>query len=77
MKEVVFSCKKPIICLHIWYVLGPLNTFSSACMRVCVCLCVCVCVCVCQNAGECIRERERAREREGFMQYRFSLNPWI
>ena len=45
--------KKPIICLLlIWYVLGPLKTFISACVR--------ARLCVCQNEDECIRERERA-----------------
>ena len=37
------------------YSLGPLKTFISACVR--------ARLCVCQNGGECMKDRERERER--------------
>ena len=51
-------CERPIISLLlIWHVLGPLKTFISAFVR--------TRLCVCQNEGECMREREGERKREG------------
>ena len=51
-----YAKKTTFICLFlIWHILGPLKTFISACVG----------LCVCQIEGERLRERERERERGG------------
>ena len=35
------------------FMLGSMECYGLACVRVCVCVCVCVCACVCLHACTC------------------------